>query len=96
VKADVYDLNGSTEIFQHDNNKRGWRWNKKMFCHSSHCGLSNVYFLRLSLKDSKQQTKSINWYWLSQKPDELLWKTSKWFYTPQSRFTDFTALKDMP
>jgi exo-1,4-beta-D-glucosaminidase len=48
------------------------------------------------LKDSKQETKSINWYWLSQKPDQLMWKKSKWFYTPQSQFTDLTGLKDMP
>jgi exo-1,4-beta-D-glucosaminidase len=52
--------------------------------------------LRLTLRDAKQQTKSINWYWLSQKPDQLMWKNSKWFYTPQSGFTDFSALKGMP
>ena len=25
-----------------------------------------------------------------------MWKNSKWFYTPQSDFTDFTALNNMP
>jgi exo-1,4-beta-D-glucosaminidase len=59
-------------------------------------GLSNVYFLKLTLKDSKQKMRSINWYWLSQKPDQLNWKNSKWYYTPQSDFADFTSLNTLP
>ena len=66
-----------------------------MLCYSTNCRFIKVYFLRLSLKDSKQNTRSINWYWLSQKPDELEWKKSKWYYTPQSGFADFRALKDL-
>ena len=69
---------------------------KKCFAIPQMPDLSGVYFLRLSLKDSKQKTKSINWYWLSQKQDELSWNNSQWYYTPQSNFTDFTALKDLP
>ncbi len=68
---------------------------KKCFVIPPIAGLSKVYFLRLSLKDSKHNTRSINWYWLSQKPDELEWKKSKWYYTPQSGFADFNALKDL-
>ena len=52
--------------------------------------------MRLELKDAGGQTKDINWYWLSEKTDELNWKKSKWFYTPQSSFADFTALNNMP
>jgi exo-1,4-beta-D-glucosaminidase len=96
VIADVYDLNGTLKYSNTITTSVDGDGIKKCFAIPPISGLTNVYFLRLSLKDSKQQTKSINWYWLSQKPDELLWKTSKWFYTPQSRFTDFTALKDMP
>jgi exo-1,4-beta-D-glucosaminidase len=59
-------------------------------------GLSGTYFLRLELKDGNGETQSINWYWLSKKQDELQWKKSEWFYTPQSDFSDYTALKDMP
>ena len=58
--------------------------------------LNSTYFLRLQLKDGNGETRSINWYWLSEKKDELNWKKSKWYYTPQSAFTDFTALKNMP
>ena len=59
-------------------------------------GLSDVYFLRLELKDAINKTKSINWYWLSEKRDALNWKKSKWFYTPQSAYADFSALQNMP
>jgi len=40
--------------------------------------------------------KSINWYWLSGKKDELNWKKSTWYYTPESAFTDYSALQNMP
>jgi exo-1,4-beta-D-glucosaminidase len=59
-------------------------------------GLSGVYFLRLELKDAEGKVRSINWYWLSAKKDELNWKKSTWFYTPQSAFTDYTGLKNLP
>jgi len=96
VKADVYDLSGSLKYSNTITTSVDGDGIKKCFTIPSIAGLSSVYFLRLSLKDSKQETRSINWYWLSQKQDQLLWKNSKWFYTPQSGFTDFTALKDMP
>jgi exo-1,4-beta-D-glucosaminidase len=59
-------------------------------------GLSGTYLLRLQLKDAKDEVKSINWYWLSAKNDELNWKKSTWYYTPESAFTDFSALQNMP
>jgi len=96
VKAEVYNPDGSlkySNAITTDVEKDGI---KKCFVIPQITGLSGVYFLRLELKDSKQKTKSINWYWLSQKQDELNWKKSKWYYTPQSDFTDFTALKELP
>jgi exo-1,4-beta-D-glucosaminidase len=96
AKADVYDINGALKYSNTITTSVDGDGIKKCFAIPSISSLSNVYFLRLSLKDSKQQTKSINWYWLSQKSDQLSWKNSKWFYTPQSGFTDFTALRDMP
>jgi exo-1,4-beta-D-glucosaminidase len=45
-----------------------------------------------------QQTKpiSINWYWLSGRNDSLDWSKSKWYYTPQSAYADFSALEKLP
>src|SRR5205814_7578618 len=96
VKADVYDLNGAKKYSNTITTDVDEDGIKKCFVIPPISDLSAVYFLRLSLKDSKQKTRSINWYWLSQKPDELTWQKSKWFYTPQSGFTDFTALKGLP
>jgi exo-1,4-beta-D-glucosaminidase len=96
VKADVYDLDGSlkyTNTIKADVDEDGI---KRCFAIPRIAGLSNAYFLRLTLKDSKQNTRSINWYWLSTKPDQLDWKSSKWYYTPQSGFADFTGLKNLP
>ena len=53
-------------------------------------------FYDLELKDADGKIKDINWYWLSEKSDELNWKKSKWYYTPESSFTDYTALNNMP
>jgi exo-1,4-beta-D-glucosaminidase len=96
VKADVYDLKGALKYTKTITTNVDEDGIKRCFTIPPITGLSNVYFLRLSLKDAKQQTRSINWYWLSQKNDQLAWKNSKWFYTPQSGFTDFTSLKDLP
>jgi len=96
AKADIYDINGALKYSNTVTTSVDGDGIRKCFAIPPLTGLSNVYFLRLSLKDSKQETKSINWYWLSQKPDQLMWKKSKWFYTPQSQFTDLTGLKDMP
>ncbi|HEV9037106.1 MAG TPA: hypothetical protein VGQ51_10815, partial [Puia sp.] len=49
-------------------------------------GLSPTYFLRLELKDEIGKVKDINWYWLSARGDELDWKTSKWFVTPEKAY----------
>ena len=96
VKTDVYDLNGAKKYSNTITTDVDEDGIKKCFAIPPITDLSGVYFLRLRLKDSKQKTRSINWYWLSQKPDELTWQKSKWFYTPQSGFTDFTALKGLP
>ncbi len=95
VKTDVYNLDGTLKYENEITTGVQEDGVKKCFVIPPIAGLSKVYFLRLSLKDSKHNTRSINWYWLSQKPDELEWKKSKWYYTPQSGFADFKTLKDL-
>ena len=58
-------------------------------------GLSDTYLLRLELSDKGGSARSINWYWLSHKSDELNWKKSTWFTTPQTGYTDYSALQTM-
>lgn len=58
-------------------------------------GLSSTYFLRLQLTDAGGVVRDINWYWLSSKPDVLDWKKSKWFMTPETSYTDYSALRTL-
>lgn len=58
-------------------------------------GLSSTYFLRLQLSDDRGAVKDINWYWLSTRGDELNWKKSTWFFTPQKEFADYSALQTL-
>ena len=96
VKADVYNLDGTNKYSNTVTTSVGEDGTQTCFAIPQINDLSDVYFLKLELKDADKQTKSINWYWLSKKADELNWKKSKWFYTPQSVYTDFTPLQSMP
>ena len=58
--------------------------------------LTTTYFLNLKLEDSLGNLISSNFYWLSTKPDVLDYAHSDWYYTPQSEFTDFTDLANLP
>lgn len=56
-----------------------------------------TYFVKLDLVDSTGKSVSSNFYWLSSTPDVLDWeKTVPQLYTPQSSYTDFTALQSLP
>ena len=95
VKAEIYNLDGSLKYTNQITTDVGEDGTRKCFVIPSITGLSPVYFLRLSLNDSKGNIRRINWYWLSQKPDQLAWNKSKWYYTPQSNFSDFKSLKNL-
>ena len=68
---------------------------QKCFVLPAMTGLSATYFLKLELKDAAGKVKDINWYWLSTKPDVLNWKKSKWYMTPETSYTDFSALQNI-
>ncbi|MDB4919408.1 hypothetical protein [Mucilaginibacter sp.] len=96
VKATVYNLDGTLKFTKEaaaDITEDGI---KECFILPQLDNLSDVYFVRLELKNAKGKVESINWYWLSGKKDELNWKKSTWYYTPQSAFADYGALKNMP
>jgi exo-1,4-beta-D-glucosaminidase len=65
--------------------------------------LTPVYFLRLELDASAEdhpvggeQIPSVNFYWLSTKPDVLDFSRTTPYYTPESSFADFTELSRLP
>src|SRR5271166_792996 len=96
VKATIYNLDGSQTFTKEVTTDVGEDGTKACLPIPPLDGLTNVYFLRLELKDAAGEVKSINWYWLSNKKDELNWKKSTWYYSPESSFTDYTGLKTMP
>ncbi len=95
VKAEIYNLDGTLKYTKETTTDVNADGIKECLALPAINGLSDVYFLRLELKDAQGVIKSINWYWLSGKKDELNWKKSTWYYTPESAFTDFSALKNL-
>ncbi len=55
-----------------------------------------AYFLDLRLTDSGGETLATSLYWLSTVDDELDWEASEWYYTPTTRYADFTGLGGLP
>ncbi len=59
-------------------------------------GALPTYFLKLELRDSRNQLMSDNFYWLSIKPDVIDWaKRDDTIYTPQSDYADLTGLNQL-
>ena len=58
-------------------------------------GERDVYFLDLKLKNPSGEVVGDNFYWLSSQPDEMDWKKTIWFYTPQKQFADFKKLNGL-
>jgi exo-1,4-beta-D-glucosaminidase len=58
--------------------------------------LTQTYFVRLSLRDSRGTLVSRNFYWLSTQDDELDWQKTEWYYTPVKRHANLTALASLP
>jgi len=59
-------------------------------------GLSDTYFLKLTLEDPAGKTVSSNFYWLSTKTETLDWDKSTWYHTPTKSYADYTALQNLP
>ncbi|SHM91469.1 glycoside hydrolase family 2 protein [Mucilaginibacter sp. OK098] len=96
VKATVYNLDGTLKYTKETTADVAEDGTKECFTFPQIDGLSDVYFVRLELKNAKGKVESINWYWLSGKKDELNWNKSTWYYTPQSAFANYSALTNMP
>ncbi|KAM7215671.1 Glycoside hydrolase superfamily [Rhypophila decipiens] len=57
--------------------------------------IKDVVFLRLVLADDKGNVLSRNVYWIAKSVDTLNWNDSDWFYTPVSKYADYTALNKL-
>lgn len=95
AEAAIYNLDGSLKYSNTVTTEVDADGVKKCFAIPAVQGLSDTYFLRLQLNDARGNIKSINWYWLSKKPDALNWKKSNWYMTPEISYTDFSALQNI-
>jgi exo-1,4-beta-D-glucosaminidase len=95
VKAQIYNLDGSLKYTKNITTSVESDSIQKCFVLPQIDDLSDAYFLRLQLNDAKGEMKSINWYWLSTKPDVLDWVKSKWYTTPQTAYADYSALQNI-
>ncbi len=96
VKATGYNLDGTRKYTKETKADVAADGTKLCFTLPQVAGKTDVYFVRLELKEANGEVKSINWYWLSDKKDVLNWGKSTWYYTPQSAFADYSALGNMP
>ena len=92
----MFNLDGSKQYSNTSTAKVTADGVKRCFTIPAINNLSATYFVRLQLNDADGKIQSINWYWLSTKDDKLNWNNSEWFYTPQTAYTDFSALQTMP
>ncbi|KAG4217693.1 hypothetical protein PC116_g33827, partial [Phytophthora cactorum] len=57
--------------------------------------VTDVVFLRLILSDEKNATLSRNVYWLANTIDTLDWENSDWFFTPVTKYANYTSLNSL-
>ncbi len=93
AEATIYNLDGSLKFSKSINTEVTADSIRQCFVLPAVAGLTETYFLRLQLTDRAGAVRSINWYWLSKKPDVLNWKKSKWYVTPQTAYSDYLPLQ---
>lgn len=53
-------------------------------------------FVNLSLHNAEGNMVAQNFYWLSDKPDEMDWDKTTWAYTPMKSYTEYSFLNHLP
>ncbi|KAI3332944.1 family 2 glycoside hydrolase [Ustulina deusta] len=57
--------------------------------------ITDVVFLRITLATGEKTILSRNVYWLAKDLDVLDWDDSDWFFTPVTKYADYTALNTL-
>jgi exo-1,4-beta-D-glucosaminidase len=92
----IYNLDATEKFSQENSVDAAADSTAKIFTLPDVSGLSNTYFLVLSLQDSTGKAVGSNFYWLSTKPETLDWAKSTWWMTPTAAYADFTAISQLP
>jgi exo-1,4-beta-D-glucosaminidase len=95
IQVDLIDLDGNLLASRNVNAQTEPNTSKEVTAVPGLGKIKDVAFLRLRLSDSDGNVLSRNVYWLATSNDKLNWDKSTWFYTPVSKWADFTALNSM-
>ena len=95
VKATLYKPDGSVSFEDHALFSVGADSVWEGFAVPPVAAADSLGFLRLEMRNRSGDKHSVNWYWLSARPDALDFKKSTWYYTPQTAFADFSGLKKL-
>ena len=96
VVTKLYDISGTEKFSREANLDVAADGVAKSIAIPEPAEISSAYFLNLQLFSGNGELLSRNFYWLSNKPDELDFSKTEWYYTPQTSFADFSALQDLP
>lgn len=94
VEVELIDLNGKTISHQVVKTATEANKSKKIGTVDGVDKVSGVALLRLNLKKG-DKTISRNIYWITKGVDTLNWSNSTWYYTPVTKYVDFTPIWDM-
>lgn len=92
IKVDVIDLTGKSLSSQTIATSTDPNTSKSVGKVSGLDTIKDVVFLRLTLTNQGGKTLSRNVYWLTQGVDALDWDNTTWWWTPVTKFIDYSAL----
>ncbi|KAL4973543.1 glycoside hydrolase superfamily [Aspergillus desertorum] len=94
ITADCIDARGRQLYHREETVNTTAITSKEAFSLPAISTLGTMVFLRLILSSADGEI-SRNVYWLNGHMDKLDWEKSTWYYTPTTRYADFTALSQM-
>ncbi|KAL6233731.1 hypothetical protein BDW75DRAFT_231765 [Aspergillus navahoensis] len=94
ITADYIDARGRRLYHREETVETTATTSKEVFTLPDVSTWATTAFLRLVLSASDVEI-SRNVYWLNGRMDKLDWEKSTWYYTPTTRYADFTALSQM-
>ncbi|KAI9760173.1 MAG: hypothetical protein M1840_002590 [Geoglossum simile] len=96
VSIDLIDVNGKTIAHKETTTKASANTARQLGAVPGIDKIKDVAFLKLVLRDGSNSVLSRNVYWLARKNDVLDWDNSTWYYTPVTKYSNLTALFEIP
>jgi exo-1,4-beta-D-glucosaminidase len=94
AQAEIWDLHGKKRHVQ-ERAKLHAGTDKSVVALTLPAPEGEASFVRLTLRNAKDQVVSQNFYWLASKPDVLEWSKTDWWGTPVTSHGDLTSLKTL-